>query len=46
MDQNGHVCMLSNQKDKQYYEYTTLKDILIELENMIYNPNIGSSYPG
>ena len=29
MDHNGHVCMLSNQKNKQYYKYTTLKDILI-----------------
>lgn len=38
--------MLLNQKNKQYYKYTTLKDILVELENTIYNPNISSSYQG
>ena len=36
--------MRTNQKNEEYYEYTTLKDILMELENSIYYPNVTSSY--
>lgn len=31
IDENGHVCMLSNQLNKQYYQHTTIKDMIIEL---------------
>ena len=29
MDEYGHVCMHSNQLNQQYYQHTTLKDMII-----------------
>jgi len=36
--------MGTNHSKLEYYDNTTLKEILIELENMIYYPNIESSF--
>ena len=36
--------MLLNQKDKQYYGQTVLKELLLELQKTIYDPNILSAY--
>lgn len=44
IDENGHVCMLLNQRDKQYYGQTVLKELLFELQKTIYFPNIQSAY--
>ena len=45
MDEYGHVCMLSNQINQQYYQNITVKDILLQLQKLIYNPSVDSSYP-
>lgn len=36
--------MKTNQSNQEYYEYTTLRDILVELEDTLYSPNVTSSY--
>lgn len=44
VSESGQFCMKTNQKTEEYFEYTTLADILVELEDALYNPNITSSY--
>lgn len=44
VSEGGQFCMKSNQKTEEYFEYTSLADILVELEDALYNPNITSSY--
>jgi ubiquitin-protein ligase len=43
VSEGGQFCLKANQEE-EYYEYTTLKDIMEELEHSIYFPNITSSY--